>query len=254
MAASFVVVLFAMFGLAVEPSFGFIVQADLTIEKVKVTSVDAQKVEFCYVIRNIGTEPVNLDGVVVSAALSADEHHDAGDVKAGSQTLSNVLEPGQAIQCCCAGLATINPPQTPFLVMTVDVENAIKKSDESNNSAWAALTDAFVKEEPEDKPPALVQRPYPKSDIVVKARPAPTIIFEPPAPPTFVFLPQTITAPRVIIMQKPSAPQVIVIGGDDHGLQIPQSILTPKPPCLCLPAPSVLNGAAAGSPTPAEAR
>jgi hypothetical protein len=217
-------------------SFGQSVTPDLVVQTVKVTSVTGEKVEFCYKVRNVGNASASLDGVLVKAALSADESHDATDTTAGSQTLSGTLEAGQCIYCCCAGLAKINPPETPYLVVTVDADNAVRESDETNNSGVGQLHDAFAEPPaPEDQPPTVVERPYPQDTIVVKARPAQTIVFEPPHPPNFVFLPQTIVDPRVINMQPPSAPKVIVIGKDPCGIQLPPSLLQYKPDCLCVP-------------------
>lgn len=219
------------------PSFGQSVTPDLMVQAVKVTSVTGDKIEFCYKVCNVGNELANLDGVVVTAALSADENHDATDTQVASQTLSGKLAANECSYCCCAGLAKINPPETPYLVVTVDTENAAQESDETNNSGVGQLYDAFA-EPPasEDQPPKVVRRPYPQDTIVVKARPAQTIVFEPPNPPNFVFLPQTVVDPRVINMQPPSAPRIIVIGKDPCGIQIPPSLLQYKPDCLCVPS------------------
>jgi hypothetical protein len=218
-------------------SFGQSVTPDLMVQAVKVTSVTGDKVEFCYRVCNVGKGVANLDGVLVTAAVSADEDHDAADAKVASQTLSGTLAASQCIYCCCAGLAEINPPETPYLVVTVDADNVVQESDETNNSGVGQLYEAFDEPPaPEDQPPKVVERPYPQDTIVVKARPAQTIVFEPPHPPNFVFLPQTVVDPRVINMQPPSAPKIIVIGKDPCGIQIPPSLLKYKPDCLCVPS------------------
>ncbi len=223
---------------------------DLAVSEVKVTSISGGKIEYCYRVVNNGNDTANLEGVVVGGLLSADENADAADTAAGSHSLSGSLKGGQSIYCCCAGLAVVNPPETPHLVVTVDVNNAVNESDESNNSTAAEVTSVFTdKQAPAEQPPTLVERTYPQTDIIVRARPSQTIVFEPPAPPTFVFLPQVVTAPRVINMQPPTARQVIVIGGEVPSIQIPEGLLEYKPPCLCIPSapslapqPSVLQG------------
>lgn len=240
-------VVFIFSGPGAGASSGQTVTPDLVVEAVKVTSATGKKVEFCYKVRNAGNSLASLEGVVVTAALSADEDHDATDTVAASQTLSGKLGAGQCIYCCCAGFATINPPETPYLVVTIDSSNLVQESDKTNNSGVGQLHDAFTEPPaPEDQPPTVVQRPYVQDTIVVKARPAQTIVFEPPHPPNFVFLPQTVVQPRVINMQPPSAPKVIIIGGDRHGIQIPPELLEYKPDCLCIPCQQRL-----GPPQPA---
>lgn len=241
------VVVFTFCGPGAGTVLGQSVTPDLIIQEVKVTSVTGQKVEFCYKVCNLGNGEASLEGVLVTAALSADEHHDAADTKAASQTLSGTLAAGQCIYCCCAGLADVNPPETPYLVVCIDPENAVQESDKTNNCGVGQLHDAFA-EPPamEDAPPTVVSRPYPRETIVVKARPAQTIVFEPPHPPNFVFLPQTVVEPRVINMQKPSAPKLIVIGGGECGVQIPAELFKHKPDCLCVPCQGCQ-----GQPTPA---
>jgi hypothetical protein len=216
--------------------FGQTTSPDLVIEDVKVTSVTATKVEFCYRVRNIGNGSANLAGVVVTAVLSADEDGDATDTPAGYQNLSGKLAASQCIYCCCAGIAKINPPETPYLIVCVDPENVVQESDKTNNCGVGQIHDAFADPPaPGDQPPTVVARPYPQDTIVVKARPAQTIVFEPPHPPNFVFLPQTVVHPRVINMQPPSAPKVIIIGRDPKGIQLPPELLEYKPDCLCVP-------------------
>lgn len=211
--------------------------ADLSVSEVMVTSISGGKIEYCYRVVNNGQASANLEGVVVRGMLSADEHADAADTPAGSHTLSGKVDAGQSIFCCCAGLVAVNPPQTPYLIITVDADNAVKESDESNNSKSVDVTSVFTdKQDPAPSPPTILERTYAQTDIIVKARPSQTIVFEPPAPPTFVFLPQVVTSPRVINMQPPTGRQVIVIGNNAQALQIPEGLLEYKPPCLCVPS------------------
>ena len=207
---------------------------DLTVDEVEITSIDNGYVEYTYRITNLGKSPAKLSGVVATGAFSADKRFDSADIPSGSHKLSGVLAPGSSIHCSCVGL--IKDESLEFLVVNVDTGNALDELNEDNNSNHAEHARARHKEpKPET---TIIDRADSTSKFLVKAAPPPTLIFEAPHPPTFVFLPQAATGPRIIRMQPQPRPQLYVIDGGGHSrLPIPRSLLEYKPPCICIELP-----------------
>ena len=120
---------------------------DLIIQSAEVTSINETRIDYCYVITNIGEGPANLDGptdenfdnVSVQAFLSNDEiFNNAGDVSAGGSILGvsplGDLNPGETIEDCFGSTPSSNPLDFAFITFQVDWGQQVGESNEDNNT------------------------------------------------------------------------------------------------------------------------
>jgi hypothetical protein len=113
---------------------------DLIVERIVFTSADATTLSRTTTIKNVGTAPVDVNGVSVQGFYSADTNLDQGDAAAGGRSASivtRILEPGESMDV--PGLFALPEPEHVYLLMIVDYGETITESDETNNIGVAEL-------------------------------------------------------------------------------------------------------------------
>ena len=125
---------------------------DLVISALSATLVEQKRVHYSYTIRNMGTQPANLDGatdanhdnVKVQAFISNDSvFRNEGDLPAGGTIVGRsplgMLMPGESRDGEFSASIKGNVEELPFLILTVDFGKAIEESNEDNNIAVAPI-------------------------------------------------------------------------------------------------------------------
>ncbi|MEM6631717.1 MAG: CARDB domain-containing protein [Bacteroidota bacterium] len=126
---------------------------DLVVKSLTVTNYSENSIQYSYVVENIGTAPVDLNGptsspndnVSIQAFISADEvFNNAGDLPAGGTSLvssNNILDPGETFEGSFQGSPAIDLEAFPYLTVKIDWREAVEECEEDNNTL-AALIDS----------------------------------------------------------------------------------------------------------------
>lgn len=124
-------------------------QADLLVESLTIDEMDGNTISYSYVLKNIGSASIDLDGttdsladdVTIQTYLSQDEiFNNEDDLPFGGTIVGpGVLEPGQSIERAFVGAAQANPRSFAFLTLKVDFSEVIAESNEENNTIATSI-------------------------------------------------------------------------------------------------------------------
>lgn len=124
-------------------------QPDLVVDSLTIDEMDGNTISYSYVLRNIGTARVDLDGetdsladdVTIQTYLSQDEiFNNDDDVPFGGTIVgAGLLEPGQSIERSFTGVAEVDPNTFAFLTLMVDFSQVVAETNEENNTIAASI-------------------------------------------------------------------------------------------------------------------
>jgi hypothetical protein len=108
---------------------------DLAISDLEVLSLSGRRITFRYRVSNTSGVPVNLDGVIVHALVSADHLRNTGDKLVADHIFyEEFLGPGQSRCLTDTGVLRKGLTDRPFLIVDLDTADRLAESNEENNA------------------------------------------------------------------------------------------------------------------------
>lgn len=111
-------------------------QPDLIVEALAITTMTAERIDYRYTIKNIGTASAGMTNVSVQAFLSNDTiFNNSGDVAAGGRVLGiSTLAPGESHSGSFGATPAVDPATMGYLTIMVDWGRVVAETNEANNT------------------------------------------------------------------------------------------------------------------------